>query len=221
MTVVLDPAPVRDLPIELYPLASVITPNEAEAASLTGEDSSTEEGIARAARVLLGRGVPAVIVKAGERGAYLARGKEFIRVPGFPVCAVDTVGAGDSFNAGLALALAEGKDYREATVFANAVGALSTTKEGAQGAMPGRAEVEILIGEKIEIGIDRIETGDSRRALRLEAFPKNTEGRERTPAFNVFKTVRPNPSGTPADHGSGRGVPYASGASFQSHDVEV
>jgi ribokinase len=143
--VILDPAPARALPPELYPLVDVITPNEVEAAALTGEDCSDEAGIEAAGRALLGRGVGSVVVKAGRRGAYLVGAEGCRRVEGFRVDAVDTVAAGDSFNAGLAFALGEGRGMLESLRYANAVGALSTTKPGAQAAMPARREVEALL----------------------------------------------------------------------------
>lgn len=163
-TVILDPAPAREIPAELYPLISVITPNETEAAILTGCDTKDEAGIGRAGAVLLDRGARFVVIKAGGRGAYLVDRSGVTRVPGYPVRVVDTVAAGDSFNAGLAYALGEGIGAapgaaagaapgrgltREALLaalpFANAVGGLSTTKEGAQTAMPSRAEAEALM----------------------------------------------------------------------------
>jgi ribokinase len=144
--VILDPAPARELPPELYPLVSIITPNETEARLLTGEDTRDESGIARAAAVFLERGTATVVIKAGARGAFLIDGAGFVRVPGFSVRVVDTVAAGDSFNAGLALALAEGRDIVDSVRFANAVGALSTTREGAQSAMPRREEALALLG---------------------------------------------------------------------------
>jgi ribokinase len=156
-TVILDPAPARELPPELYPLVSIITPNETEAAILTGCDTGDEAGIARAGAVLLERGARAVVIKAGGRGAYLVDASGCRRVPGFPVKVVDTVAAGDSFNAGLAFALGDlgGKGFAgrgidheallAALPFANAVGGLSTTKEGAQDAMPTRREAEALM----------------------------------------------------------------------------
>lgn len=154
--VILDPAPARDIPAELYPLVSVITPNETEAAILTGCDTKDEAGIARAGVVLLERGARFAVIKAGGRGAYLVDRTGITRVPGYPVEVVDTVAAGDSFNAGLAFALGEfgggkagGGLSRESLLaaipFANAVGGLSTTREGAQSAMPSRAEAEALI----------------------------------------------------------------------------
>jgi len=146
--VILDPAPARRLPEELLSLASVVTPNETEAAVLTGEDSSTEAGVRRAAESLRASGVDLAIVKAGGRGAYYMDRGGFARVPGFAVKPVDTTAAGDSFNAGLALALGEGKPAAAAIRFANAVGAISTTRDGAQPAMPSRAEVEALVAAR-------------------------------------------------------------------------
>ena len=146
--VVLDPAPAAKLSDELLALVDFITPNETEAAALTGEDTSTDAGIKRAARTLLSRGVKTVVIKAGKRGAFVARGKDFFAVPGYPVHVVDTVAAGDSFNAGLAVALGDGLGIADAVRFANAVGALSTMKEGAQSAMPTRAEVDAFMSSR-------------------------------------------------------------------------
>jgi ribokinase len=144
LTVILDPAPARDLPPELYPLVSVITPNEHEARLLTGENTSTDAGIARAGERLCERGVACAVIKAGARGAFIVRDGSCKRIPGYSVKVVDTTAAGDSFNAGLALALGESRGMAEAVRFANAVGALSTTKEGAQGAMPSLPEARAL-----------------------------------------------------------------------------
>jgi ribokinase len=66
-------------------------------------------------------------------------------VPGFPVEAVDTTGAGDVFNGALAVALAEGSDAIDAVRFANAAAALSVTKLGAQPSAPARAETEAFL----------------------------------------------------------------------------
>ena len=69
-------------------------------------------------------------------------------IPGFKVKAVDTTAAGDSFNAGLAVGLAEGMDIDSAIRLANATGALSTTKLGAQPAMPTREQAQALMDEQ-------------------------------------------------------------------------
>jgi len=69
-------------------------------------------------------------------------------VPPFPVAAIDTVAAGDSFNAGSAFALGRNYGLIESVRFANATGALSTTKEGAQSAMPSLPEVERFLKKR-------------------------------------------------------------------------
>ncbi len=143
--VMLDPAPARKLPEELLSLVTYLTPNETEAAILSGVDTSSEAGIREAARVLVKSGVERVVMKAGKRGAYIIEGDDIRRFPPYDVKVVDTVAAGDSFNAGLAYAIGIGKDLPEAIGYANAVGSLSTTKEGAQSAMPTLAEVEALM----------------------------------------------------------------------------
>ena len=85
-----------------------------------------------------------VIITLGEKGAYFANNKESIV---FPVAnltnpVVDTTGAGDAFNAGLAVALAEGKNIKETLIFANTTAGLSTTKIGTATSMPDREEIE-------------------------------------------------------------------------------
>lgn len=148
--VVLDPAPAPEspLPDELYRLIDAITPNETEAAILLGEKTDSEEGIRKAADSLSKRGVPLVIVKAGARGAYYFDGRDFNHLETFSVDTVDTVAAGDSFNAGFAFAHSLGIAVPRAIRYANAVAAISTTKEGAQGAMPTRAELDAFLSER-------------------------------------------------------------------------
>jgi ribokinase len=140
--VILDPAPAVPLPDALLSLIDVITPNETEACLLTGENSRDEAGVRKAGAALRARGIPTVIVKAGASGAYAFEGNSCVHVPGFAVRTVDTVAAGDSFNAGFAFARARGDDTVSAIRFANAVAAISTTREGAQTAMPTLREVE-------------------------------------------------------------------------------
>jgi len=144
-TVILDPAPAVPLSDELLGLVDVITPNETEAAILTGADTSSEEGIRRAGEILAAKGIRTVIVKAGGRGAYLFEDGKFARVDPFRVKPVDTVAAGDTFNAGFAFALSRNPDSAKAVRFGNAVAAISTTKEGAQSAMPTLADLDAFL----------------------------------------------------------------------------
>ncbi|NEZ57908.1 ribokinase [Adonisia turfae] len=141
--VILDPAPARsDLPTDFYSLVDILTPNQTEASQLVGMKVKSVATAMEAAQVLRRRGVSTVIVKLGSQGAVVASDLEVFHVPAFEVKAVDTVAAGDAFNGGLAVALAEGKSLRAAVVWASAVAALAVTKAGAQSSMPIRAQVE-------------------------------------------------------------------------------
>lgn len=142
--VVLDPAPapVRPLPAELYPLVDVLNPNEVEIEALTAVAVTDERAAGIAAERLLREGARAVVIKLGARGAFVHDGTRRDVVPGIRVEAVDTTAAGDAFAGALAVGLAEGRDLIDAVHFANAAGALSVTRHGAQPSMPFRAEVD-------------------------------------------------------------------------------
>ncbi len=145
-TVILDPAPVADAPKELYRSIDYLTPNSTELAMLTGLPTESREQAIHAAEKLLESGVGAVVAKLGESGCLYVSRQAIFTVPGFEVAPVDTTAAGDSFNAGLAAALARNMPISDALVFANAVGALSTLKAGAQSAMPSYEEVIRFLG---------------------------------------------------------------------------
>jgi len=144
-TVILDPAPAKPLPQALFTGVDFLTPNEVELGMLAGMTVETEADFRSACDILLSQGARAIIAKAGKRGAFIAGNGSFELVPGFQVDAVDPTAAGDTFNAGFALALSEGRSVRESVRFANAAAALSTTAFGAQGAMPDRKQVEALL----------------------------------------------------------------------------
>ena len=145
--VILDPSPVRPLPAEFYACCDIITPNETDAEALVGGPVTDRESAARAAEILLSRGVGTAIVTLGPQGTVFATAEGSSRfVPAFEVAAVDSVGAGDAFNGALAVALAEGRELAEAVRVGSAAGALAVTKSGAQDSMPGRGEVEGMVG---------------------------------------------------------------------------
>ncbi|KAM3097371.1 ribokinase [Phormidesmis sp. 146-35] len=146
VTVILDPAPASEIPLDLYPLIDIITPNAVEAEQLVGFPIDSPSLTSEAASVLQKRGVKTVILKLGAKGGFCATSEEAFFFPAFEVEAIDTVAAGDAFNGGLAAALAEGHSIREAVTWGAATGALSTTKSGAQGALPDREEVMKLMG---------------------------------------------------------------------------
>ncbi len=128
--VVLDPAPVIDLPEEIYPLIDIITPNEIEAAHLVGFPVNNPATAFRAADDLLGLGARAAIVKLGAAGVVFASQDLETRgfIEPFAVSSIDSVAAGDAFNGGLAVSLSEGFNLPNAVRFGAAAGALATTK---------------------------------------------------------------------------------------------
>lgn len=144
-TIVLDPAPARELPEELLRSVDIIMPNETELGIITGMEIKEEKDFEMAARLLLQKGVGTVIAKAGANGAYLMDQRSLLHVPGFSVNAVDTTAAGDTFGGGFAVGLASGLELLECIRFANAAAALSTTAYGAQTAMPNQVDVEQLM----------------------------------------------------------------------------
>lgn len=146
VTTILNPAPAAPLDDALLALCDIVTPNESEAEALTGLPVTSVAEAERAADALLARGVGAVIVTLGGNGALLRDRTRSVHVPvvsAGPV--VETTGAGDAFNGGLAVALAEGRDMVEAVRFGCATAGISVTRPGAAAAMPARAEIDALL----------------------------------------------------------------------------
>lgn len=143
--VIWDPAPAAQMPSQAFAFADILTPNQTEAATLTGIEVTDVDSAHTAANTLLGKGVGVAVIKMGEHGVFAVSQQESHFVPPFVVDAVDTVAAGDAFGAGLAIALSEGKSLADALQFGAAAGAVAVTKHGAQDAMPSRKEVEELI----------------------------------------------------------------------------
>lgn len=129
----LNPAPARTLSQEVIDNAAYITPNEHEAEILF-QGMSPAQALRQYPNKLF--------ITEGSKGVRYFDGTEEILVPTYKVEAVDTTGAGDTFNAAFAVALAEGKALQESIRFANRAASLSVTKFGAQGGMPTRDEVE-------------------------------------------------------------------------------
>jgi ribokinase len=143
--VILNPAPARHLPDELLRQVDFLIPNETEAALLTGGDAALPQDSARALR---DQGVESVIVTLGAQGAMVVNRHGDAMIEAFPVAVVDTTAAGDAFVGAFAVALAEGKSTCEAVRWANAAGALATTKLGAQPSLPTYAAVAEFVNNR-------------------------------------------------------------------------
>lgn len=133
IALLLNPAPARPIKKEVIEKASYITPNELEAAILFDNND-----ILASFKQYPNK----LFITEGKNGVRFFNGNEEILVPAYQVETLDTTGAGDTFNAAFAVALAEGKTIQDSVRFANRAASLSVTKFGAQGGMPVRSEVE-------------------------------------------------------------------------------
>ncbi|NLA78262.1 MAG: ribokinase [Erysipelothrix sp.] len=141
--VLLNPAPAQPLSRELLSKITYLTPNETELLRLASS-LETHKG----AQILRDQGVKNVVVTLGDKGCYVKTDSMDQRVESYRVNAIDTTAAGDSFSGALAANLAKGHCLMSSIKIANATGALTTTKVGAQEALPTKAEVSELIGRK-------------------------------------------------------------------------
>ena len=145
LTTILNPAPAAPIAPATVQLADYLTPNETELESLSGRPVSDANAATAAARAIMTGADQTVVVTMGAQGAQVVTRDQSDTLPSFAVEALDTTGAGDAFNAALAVGLAEGKSLRAAARFANAAAALCVTKAGAAASAPRRAEVDALL----------------------------------------------------------------------------
>lgn len=143
--VILNPAPAKKLPEDLFRMISIFTPNETEAEFYTGIKIESEEDAARACDILLQKGVKCAIITLGKKGVFYKTKDESGIIYAPKVKAVDTTGAGDAFNGALASRLASGESLKDAMKFACVFASLSVTKKGAADSMPTLKETQAFI----------------------------------------------------------------------------
>jgi len=133
---ILNPAPASEITKEFYSKIDYFTPNETEAEFYTGIKITNEKEAKQAADKLLNLGIKKVIITLGEKGVFYTDGKEEIYLKANSVKAIDTTGAGDAFNGGLAFGLSKDYPIKKYLELANKVAGMSTTKLGAGDSMP-------------------------------------------------------------------------------------
>ncbi len=147
---ILNPAPARALPDSIFAHVDYLTPNESELRILLGLPPDDPRSSRDLAGELRRRGVGNVVVTLGRSGALVLTDTIDIMVPAMPVDVVDTTGAGDAFNSGFAVALAEGRDIVEAVRFGVVCGSIACTTLGVVPSLPNRAQADALYAKAVE-----------------------------------------------------------------------
>lgn len=142
LTTILNLAPAYPLSDELLKKIDVLVLNESETRLLSKISVDDLASAKEAGLVLHARGANTVIITVGAQGAFFSAKDQFAFAPAYPVDVVDTTAAGDAFTAGFVVSMLETDIPEESLRFANAVGALTVTKLGAQTSLPSRAAVE-------------------------------------------------------------------------------
>lgn len=145
--IVLDPAPVpTDGSLSaLASLVDFVTPNETETEMLTGIAPSEPAAVAKAADALHRMGFRAVVLKLGARGAFASTPLLRQNFAAPEVVCVDSVAAGDCFNAALAVQTCSGADIGAAVQYACSAGALCVSRQGAAASAPNASEVAAFV----------------------------------------------------------------------------
>lgn len=139
--VVLNPAPARSLPKELFRHLYMVTPNRIEAEMLTGIKIANDADVEKVAEEICAMGVKNVIITLGSKGCLIREEGVSYRIDAFKVEPIDTTAAGDTFNGALCVGLSEGMDLKQAAVMASKASSIAVTRMGAQSSIPYREEL--------------------------------------------------------------------------------
>lgn len=139
--VVLNLAPARSLPKELFRHLYMVTPNRIEAEMLTGIKIANDADVEKVAEEICAMGVKNVIITLGSKGCLIREEGVSYRIDAFKVEPVDTTAAGDTFNGALCVGLSEGMDLKQAAVMASKASSIAVTRMGAQSSIPYREEL--------------------------------------------------------------------------------
>ncbi|MGV8096034.1 MAG: ribokinase [Mangrovibacterium sp.] len=150
--ILLNVAPARQLDTDLLKKTDLLIVNETEAEAISGKNTETD-GTETVADALLRMGAKTVLLTLGEQGCFLKDRQMSISVPAFPVKAVDTTAAGDTFCGALAAQLSKGKDWEEILKFATAASAICVTRMGAQPSIPTEKEILEFLKNNDELQI--------------------------------------------------------------------
>ncbi|MDR0841310.1 MAG: PfkB family carbohydrate kinase [Christensenellaceae bacterium] len=140
--IIYNPAPAREMPTELLKYVTILTPNETEAAILTGQDPNRPLDVPMALAKLAGYGIPNVLITLGQEGSILRTPTGDYKIDAMKVEAVSTTGAGDSFNAALAVHFLETGDILASAEYAAVASGLQVMRPGVIANMPYKKEAD-------------------------------------------------------------------------------
>lgn len=155
--VILDAGPSKKCDISIFKNIEIISPNQSEIYNLIGEKAETLAEAKKACKKLKEAiNAKKIILKMGKNGSLLYDQNGYKFFDSFKVEAKDTTAAGDAFSAALAVGFVSGWTDERIITYSNAVGALATTKVGAQNAVPDREEVEMFLKKyQIKVCVDK------------------------------------------------------------------
>lgn len=140
--IIYNPAPAREIPPELFPYITILTPNETEAAIITGMDPDKPLDVDKALDILHGFGAANVIITMGGQGSIVSRNRNRFRVGALQGKAVNTTGAGDCYNAALSVKYLETHNITEAAEYASIAAGLQVMMPGVIENMPYKDKVD-------------------------------------------------------------------------------
>ncbi len=140
-TVILNPAPFKELPENLLSMVDYIIPNEYEAESLTGIACDDNEGVKASIEAIKAMGVKNVIITLGERGCAYTNENEVLFNSAMKSNVVDTTSAGDTFIGALCSKLSKGESVTDAIAFATKASAITVSRKGAAQSIPYENEI--------------------------------------------------------------------------------
>ncbi len=145
---ILNPAPYRPFPEQVLENCFAITPNETEAAALTGIVPGNDKSCQMVCNKLMEMGAKNVILTLGENGVFYQGHKACQRFPAPKVQAVDTTGAGDVFNGALIARLSLGDTFEQAIPYAVAAASISVTIAGAVPSIPTAQKINKFLSAR-------------------------------------------------------------------------
>lgn len=146
----LNPSPAKKLSSRVLSMVDFLIPNEVEAEILSGMKIKRESDVRRIGSLLCELGSGNVAITLGEKGVFFKNQNEEIWMEAFKVDVIDTTAAGDAFLGAFAYGINEGWPIQKTLRFANASGALATTKLGAQPSLPNKKTLDDFISKHLK-----------------------------------------------------------------------